>query len=67
MLTLMIFDGYPLKEHLIAFNETHILNYVDVGTIGLKKKIIRKCVVVLILKVLFFESKRCCQLSPCAM
>jgi hypothetical protein len=27
-----------LKEHLIAFNETHILDVDDVGTIGVKKK-----------------------------
>jgi hypothetical protein len=34
----MILDGYSLKEHLIAFNETHILDVDDVGAIGVKKK-----------------------------
>jgi hypothetical protein len=31
-------DGYPFKEHLITFNETHILDVDDVGAIGVKKK-----------------------------
>jgi hypothetical protein len=31
-----ILDGYPLLEHFIAFNETHIPK-VDVGAIGVKK------------------------------
>ncbi len=28
-----IHDGYPLEDHLITFNETHILDVDDVGTI----------------------------------
>jgi hypothetical protein len=33
-----IFDGYPLIEHLISFNETHILDVDDVGVVGVKRK-----------------------------
>jgi hypothetical protein len=34
----MILDGYPLKEHLIVLNETHIPNDEDMGVVGVKKK-----------------------------
>jgi hypothetical protein len=34
----MNLDGYSLRKHFIAFNETHIPNVDDVGTIGVKKK-----------------------------
>ncbi len=33
----MIFDEYPLREHLIAMNEIHIPDDDNEGTIGLKK------------------------------
>ncbi len=33
-----ILDGYTLKEHLVAFNETHIPDIDDVGIFGVKKK-----------------------------
>jgi hypothetical protein len=33
-----ILYGYPLKEHLIVFNETHIPYVDDVGIIGVKKQ-----------------------------
>jgi hypothetical protein len=33
-----IFDGYPLREHFITFNETHILDDDDdAGAVGVKK------------------------------
>jgi len=37
LLVQIILDGYPLKEHLIAFNETHI-PYDDARIVGVKKK-----------------------------
>ncbi len=37
LLIQIILDGYPLKEHLIEFNETHIL-YDDARIVGVKKK-----------------------------
>jgi hypothetical protein len=57
-----IFDGYSLREHLIAFNETHIPNVDDVGAIGVKKKkkFIRGSEMLLTLKVQFQELRRCC-------
>jgi hypothetical protein len=33
-----ILDKYPLRKHIIAFNETHILGDDDVGAVGVKKK-----------------------------
>jgi len=33
----IILDGYPLIEHLIAFDDTHIPNVDDMGEIGVKK------------------------------
>jgi hypothetical protein len=33
-----ILDKYPLRKHLITFNETHILDDDDVGTVGVKEK-----------------------------
>jgi len=33
-LTQTILDGYPLRTHLSAFNETHIPNDEDVGIVG---------------------------------
>jgi hypothetical protein len=33
-----ILDGYPLIDHLITFNETHIPNVDDVGVVGVKEK-----------------------------
>jgi len=33
-----ILNGYPLKEHLIVFNEPHIPNVDDVRIIGVNKK-----------------------------
>jgi len=38
LLVQTIFDRCPLREHFIAFNETHILDDDDVKTIGVKKK-----------------------------
>jgi hypothetical protein len=38
LLAQTILDGYPLIEHLITFNETHILDVDDVGVVGVKKK-----------------------------
>jgi hypothetical protein len=38
LLVQIIHDGYPFKDHLIAFNETHILDVDDVRAIGVKKK-----------------------------
>ncbi len=38
----MTLDEYPLREHLITFNETHILDDDDVGVVGVKKKKIHK-------------------------
>jgi hypothetical protein len=32
------FNGYPFIEHLISFNETHILDVDDVGVVRVKKK-----------------------------
>jgi hypothetical protein len=51
-----------LKEHLIVFNEPHILDDDDVGAVGVKEKnlFIRGNIAVLALKVLFLELKRCC-------
>ncbi len=62
LLVQTIFDRYPLREHFIAFNETHILNEDDAKTVGVKKKIlfIRGSGMMLILKVLFLELKKCC-------
>jgi hypothetical protein len=34
----IILNGYPLIQHLISFNETHIPNLDDVGAIGVRKK-----------------------------
>jgi hypothetical protein len=34
MLPQTIIDGYPLIEHLISFNETHIPNVDDVGAVS---------------------------------
>jgi hypothetical protein len=31
-------NGYPFIQNLISFNETHIPNVDDVGTLGVKKK-----------------------------
>jgi hypothetical protein len=64
----MILDWYPLREHLIAFNETHIPDDDDAKVVGVKENkilFIRKSEAVLTLKVLFLEWKRCCQWSPC--
>jgi hypothetical protein len=33
-----ILDGYSFIKHLIAFNETHIVDVDDVGKFGVKKK-----------------------------
>jgi len=38
LLVQTILDGHPLKEHLMAFNETHILDVDDVRIINVKKK-----------------------------
>ncbi len=38
MLAQMMFDGYSMREHLIAFNETYIQDVDDVGIIGVKEK-----------------------------
>ncbi len=38
LLVQTILDGYPLKKHLMAFNETHILDVDDVRVISVKKK-----------------------------
>jgi hypothetical protein len=68
LLVQRILDGYPLREHLIAFNETHILDDEDAGVVGLKEKenlFIKKSEVVLTLKILFLELRRCCQWSSC--
>jgi hypothetical protein len=68
LLVQMILVWYPLKEHLIAFNETHILDDDDAKVVGVKKNkiiFIRKSEAVLTLKVLFLEWKRCYQWSPC--
>jgi hypothetical protein len=49
-----------LREHLIAFNETHILDVDDTGTTGVKnKKIIKGSEALLTLKVQFQELRRC--------
>ncbi len=66
----IILDGYPLIEHLVAFNETHISNVDDVGVVGVKKKkipFIKGREVQLILKVPFLELRKCCQRSLCVM
>jgi hypothetical protein len=36
-LTHTILDKYPLREHLITFNETCILDNDDVGVVNVKK------------------------------
>jgi len=38
LLVQTILDGYPLKKHLMAFNETHIPDVDDVRVISVKKK-----------------------------
>jgi hypothetical protein len=38
LLVQTILDGYPLKNHLMAFNETHIRDVDDVRVISVKKK-----------------------------
>jgi hypothetical protein len=62
LLAQMILDAYPIREHFITFNETHIPDDDNVGIVGVKKKkIIKGSGTVLTLKVLFIELKRCCQ------
>jgi hypothetical protein len=39
LLAQTILDKYPLRKHLTAFNETHILEDEDVRVVGVKKKI----------------------------
>jgi hypothetical protein len=58
----MILNGYPLREHFIASNETHIPDDDNAGAIGVKKKIlfIRGSITMLTLKVLSLELRRCC-------
>jgi hypothetical protein len=34
----MILDKYPLREHLIAFNEPHIPDDEDARIVGVKEK-----------------------------
>ncbi len=38
LLVQIILDGYPLIEHLISYNETHISDVDDVGVVSVKKK-----------------------------
>ncbi len=38
LLVQTILDQYPLIEHLITFNETHIPDVDDVGVVGVKKE-----------------------------
>jgi hypothetical protein len=64
----IILNGYPLIQHLISFNETHIPNLDDVEAVGVRKEknsFHKRKQNVVDFEVPFLKLKRCCQRNCC--